>query len=1221
MNDDTSSSPTLTPTLCTGSPPKKSPLDEGFQQQVSSNKDVQAAFDQLTRKDASTKHSASPPSSFTQRLIDRGVPVPSFPSWERSRSINTQHSNGTDHDLSSSTGSLLNEFDSSNYYGLSPFVTSSFSANIPAINTTGTGTPHHNNGSNNEGGNNLGGQSSMSRTPQGDARYFSLRHRYERENAPSYQNRRKYLSQQQNHSDLDEEDDEDNDDMEDEDEDDQHNSSPDTTKLFQRHGGRLQHIQHEDSDIELSDDDLEKHSPGLAPSSIHSNHHLHHTVSSPLLWRTANGTKRKTEIGKMRSPSPLAPLPSLSTHNQDTPVVDDDDNAPAPPSSMEKFNKILAMKGYKGTSTTSTANNKNNNTKTPLSTPPPPPPTTTTTTAPPNKLARGGPRSHLLQTPVFEVVNANTIKDRYLFLFSDLLLICKPIMDENIIVGGNSVNNSTHGGQSDSRFRFRSNENSLFQVKNIVELSKLTLYLSQEDQQQRRQHQQHQQPPAPPRKMHPILASALRKFKSSAESGIAYLLDKQVLTLDPLSIANFLFKTPDLNRQRLGQYLGDRKHGDVYDAFLDCFRLVGLRLDEALRILLTTFRLPSQWEALEYVVERFAKKWHDANQNVVKFHEDMVVKVVVAMLFLNAEIWYDADSDKDVFWYARKQKENSDRQRLIRRATTMDQCRDNSPQNSQSTLSSNASSATRSSTIVDHRHQHHRHNIHRRESVAIEPLHYITALRESSEQSYRPSLHDFLDRWTHYDQYALVPREFMEEMYRSILNERLETGLDRRTSMSGGEDDMDGNEDTGEIINVIPHRLPTRLIKGVASTPITLSIPRPDPGLQIKLRGQDLLIQPNILDFSSSNTQSFTITGNTLGRTSMMFIKSGVNAGNYVSPTLPRTKALMVERHFMRYTFQLAFSHTDMRAVKAAAIKAARAAAATTTTTTTTTTSSDLHQKPTTTAGDESTNNSSEYGQSMDNLAKSPTSSLMVPPVEHGPDESDETLSSSAVEQEGFELTTPRKPTMVKRRYMFSVETEQEKMAWMAQLAHLCGNVVLVGGDTSSSSKTIKNIHNKKKILSLTAEERVALQVLKELLLADEIKKGTANVAMRTSTTANVNNDQDLSTSTTTALDNNTATGSSTIKNTDQGHATDSTAISVGAAAAAAGTGTVDENEQEGMATKSLKQQKKKDDATGADGRSSLISLSNGATNVVTKRVVQNSMVPFMLGFLRSQIE
>ncbi|CAO3594826.1 unnamed protein product [Absidia cylindrospora] len=583
MNDDTSSSPTLTPTLHTESPPKKSPLEEEHQQQVSSNKDVQAAFDQLTRKDASTKHSASPP-------------------WEKSRSVNTQHSSGTDHDLSSSTGSLLNEFNSSNYYGLSPFVTSSFSANIPAINTTGAGTPHHNNGSNNEGGNILGGQSSVSRTPQGDARYFSLRHRYERENGSSYQNRRKYLSQQQNHSDLDEEDDEDNDDMEDEDEDDRHNSSPDTAKLFQRHGGRLQHIQHEDSDIELSDDDLEKHSPGLAPSNIHSTHHLHHTVSSPLLWRTANGNRRKTEIGKMRSPSPLAPLPSLSTHNQDTPKVDDDDNTPVPPSSMEKFNKILAMKGYKGTSTTSTSPSISISPSTDQQYPHDPESTTTTSSSPPlhdpvvmeqttkttiptppptttsNKLARGGPRSHLLQTPVFEVVNANTIKDRYLFLFSDLLLICKPIMDENIIVGGNSVNNSTHGVQNDSRFRFRSNENSLFQVKNIVELSKLTLYLSQEDQQQRRQHQQQQQPPAPPRKMHPILASALRKFKSSAESGIAYLLDKQVLTLDPLSIANFLFKTPDLNRQRLGQYLGDRKHGDVSDAFLDCFRLVGLRL-------------------------------------------------------------------------------------------------------------------------------------------------------------------------------------------------------------------------------------------------------------------------------------------------------------------------------------------------------------------------------------------------------------------------------------------------------------------------------------------------------------------------------------------------------------------------------------------------------------------------------------------------------------------
>ncbi|KAI8142167.1 Sec7 domain-containing protein, partial [Fennellomyces sp. T-0311] len=423
-----------------------------------------------------------------------------------------------------------------------------------------------------------------------------------------------------------------------------------------------------------------------------------------------------------------------------------------------------------------------------------------------SRLERPPPRQHLLQSPVFQVVNANTVKDRYLFLFNDLLIICKPIMDENIIVGDHSA--------KEARYRFRPNESSLFQVKNIVELSKLTLYLSRDDQLK----PSVSMAAATPRKMHPLLASALRKFETNPDAAIAYLVEKQVLANEPLSIANFLFKTPDLCRRQLGYFLADSKNNDIYDAFLDCFRMVVLRLDEALRILLMTLRLPSNWEELEYVIERFSKKWHDANQNVVKFHEDMVVKVVVAMLFLNAECWYDASSELDVFWSAREHKERRDRQRLTRRASM----------------------------------------------------------------------------------YMLVPVEFLRDMYNSIVKERLETGWDKDVEAGDAPE-----QDT--IITVTPHRFPTRLTKGVPSAPITISIAAPDPGLQIKLRGQDLVCNPNVLDFSHSCIQTFTVTGNTLGRTSLMFIKSGSHASRYVSPTLPRTKSIVVERPFMRYTFQIAF--------------------------------------------------------------------------------------------------------------------------------------------------------------------------------------------------------------------------------------------------------------------------------------------------------------------------
>jgi hypothetical protein len=206
------------------------------------------------------------------------------------------------HDLSSSSGSLVNEFDSSAYYGLSPFVTSSFSTTTTPQLCLGNSNHHHNNTHNTSGNPQVSDPthtSASARIHHSDSRYFSLRHRYERENGPPYQQHHRF-ARQLHHSDHSEEDNED-------DVDDHPSGSPDITK--QLHNSRFLHLQHEDSDIELSDDDLEKHSPGLAPPANH--HHTTITTPSPLLWRTAtSGNKRKTDTGKLSSPSPLAPLPA-----------------------------------------------------------------------------------------------------------------------------------------------------------------------------------------------------------------------------------------------------------------------------------------------------------------------------------------------------------------------------------------------------------------------------------------------------------------------------------------------------------------------------------------------------------------------------------------------------------------------------------------------------------------------------------------------------------------------------------------------------------------------------------------------------------------------------------------------------------------------------------------------------------------------------------------------
>ncbi|CAO3626384.1 unnamed protein product [Mucor hiemalis] len=1031
------------------------------------------------RKGSASSIGSNSGPSFTQRLIERGVAVPSsFSNWEKIRPSED----------SSSPGS----FDFNSYYGMSPFITPSFS-------TAAEASHFHQDGS----------------------LYKLLRHRYEKEKGSGSSVR--ILS---------------------EDDEDGIISSPEFTltkedeKPASSSSGsstispltKKQRQRTEDSDIELSDEEDSSNRSTPTQEKMAS--------LLPLNQR------------QRRSRSPLAFPPTTSNQNvydsinnftnileQSQPQEDEEEDEEASIVLSPDVERLKNMLITRPTPVTIPVSNVDN--PKPLPSP---------------------PRQHLLQTPVFQVVNANTVKDRYLFLFNDLLLICKPIMDENII-----VSSSARNSVEKNRYRFRPNENSLFQVKNIVQLGQLSLYISKDDY-----HTSNKRPSTtvelgpdgrpilpPARKIHPIMASALRKFETNANLGIQYLVDKGVLTNDPLSIANFLFKTPDLNRRQLGYYLSDDRNSDVYDSFLECFRLVGLRLDEALRILLTTFRLPSNWEALEYLIERFAKKWHDANQNVIKFHEDMVVKVVVAMLFLNAECWYDATSERDVFWYARELKERQDRQ-AKRKMSVIDYHRNNTMPVIQSKLSSSATtshSLARNATMV--------HN--NRQSVTVEPLHYITSLRAHGNK--QPSLEEFLDRWNYYDQYHLVPREFMEEMYKSIMEERLETGWDNKTGrriqpptqshVGVGRPKVvspsvqQGSQDV--VITVIPHRLPTRLTKGTASDPITISIPAPDAGLQIKLRGQDLVFEPNVLDFSNSCIQTFTITGNTLGRTSLMFIKTGENAGNYVSPTLPRTKSVVVERPFMRYTFQVGFKHVDHG----------------------------------------STNNEKELDKKK-----------MLMEEEAGQrkkeqDTGNKTVKKSRVatrrtreekehDEEEEEDSERRNTNMVNRKYTFSVETEEERVEWLEALKRLSGHV-----NMERNEESIAKLHD------MTSESRVALQVLKEVLLADEVKKGTA----RTKGSTAGSSANSIVTSNNPATNNNV--------NNEGGNG---------------GVPNLDLYDDKHGRTMKLLLPKKK---VNEDDRNSIITTTSTSTtaNVVTKRgheivklVVQNSMVPLVLGFLKNQI-
>ncbi|CAL1207404.1 unnamed protein product [Candida parapsilosis] len=77
---------------------------------------------------------------------------------------------------------------------------------------------------------------------------------------------------------------------------------------------------------------------------------------------------------------------------------------------------------------------------------------------------------------------------------------------------------------------------------------------------------------------------------------------------DVAEVANFFFtKAGRLDKKMLGEFLAKPSNFEILQHFIKLFDFEGLRVDEALRVLLKTFRLPGESQQIERIVETFAQ--------------------------------------------------------------------------------------------------------------------------------------------------------------------------------------------------------------------------------------------------------------------------------------------------------------------------------------------------------------------------------------------------------------------------------------------------------------------------------------------------------------------------------------------------------------------------------------------------------------------------------------
>jgi len=216
------------------------------------------------------------------------------------------------------------------------------------------------------------------------------------------------------------------------------------------------------------------------------------------------------------------------------------------------------------------------------------------------------PRKLLLASPVGQIVNANTVKDRFLFLFSDLLVIAKPVTD----------------GEEDLTGRINLDTKE-FVVKNIVMLRDVKCSSERSDNQSRVSANRN-----------PLIRSFVHAFARNPDEAVSALLIKSGIAHDASVLGKLLFRTLELDRARLGEYLSARTSKVVLKNYLDCFGFTGLRIDRALRAFLMSIRIPSD-SALDSLLDAFSSRWYEANASMIAFDRNLTMRLVRLLVQLN----------------------------------------------------------------------------------------------------------------------------------------------------------------------------------------------------------------------------------------------------------------------------------------------------------------------------------------------------------------------------------------------------------------------------------------------------------------------------------------------------------------------------------------------------------------------------------------------------------
>uniref|UniRef100_A0A5S6QUR4 SEC7 domain-containing protein n=1 Tax=Trichuris muris TaxID=70415 RepID=A0A5S6QUR4_TRIMR len=135
-----------------------------------------------------------------------------------------------------------------------------------------------------------------------------------------------------------------------------------------------------------------------------------------------------------------------------------------------------------------------------------------------------------------------------------------------------------------------------------------------------------------------ILTAGSELFNQQPLKGITYLQEHGLLETpyNLGALVQWLRENPRLNKRKIAEFIVNRKNKSILEAFVRSFDFRSVRLDDALRLFLESFRLPGEAAEISMIIEYFADHWYNSNEKPFA-STDAAFTLAYAVIMLNVD--------------------------------------------------------------------------------------------------------------------------------------------------------------------------------------------------------------------------------------------------------------------------------------------------------------------------------------------------------------------------------------------------------------------------------------------------------------------------------------------------------------------------------------------------------------------------------------------------------